>query len=112
MLRNSRISHGPSVAGDEQKSDSEQRAYDVHIKRNTRVARREVPRHDHLSDVPYGVTEQEDRGGADRPRFEAQIAPKAMQAVAPMAKSAIPTSNWKWLTCQPMSAAAVAVRKT
>ena len=53
----SRISHGPSLAGDEQKSDNEQRAYDVHVKRNTRVARREVPRHDHLSHVPYGVAE-------------------------------------------------------
>jgi hypothetical protein len=37
---------------------------------------------------------------------------KAMQAVAPMAKSAMPTSNWNGLTSHPMRFAAVAGKKT
>jgi hypothetical protein len=36
------------------------RAYDVRLKRNTRVAGRKVPCNPHLSDVSDGVTKQED----------------------------------------------------
>ena len=78
-------------------SDGEQRADNIHIKWNPRVARREITRDHHLLDVSRGVAEQEDRGGADGRRLEFQIAQKATQAVAPIAKSAMPTSNWNGL---------------
>jgi hypothetical protein len=61
--------------------------------------------------VTNGVAEQEDGGGtaaALKPRSRQ----KAMQAFAPMAKSAMPTSNWNGLTSHPMSFAAVAGKKT
>ena len=37
---------------------------------------------------------------------------KARQAVTPMARSAMPTSSWKGLTCQPMCAAETVGKKT
>jgi len=57
-------------------SDGEQRADNIHIKWDPRVARREITRDHHLLDVSRGVAEQEDRGGADGRRLEFQIAPE------------------------------------
>lgn len=99
-------------AGDEQKSDGEQRAYDVRVKRDSCVAWCEVPGNQHLSDMSYGVAEQKEGGGADCRRLEAQSRQKEMQAVTPIARSAMPTSNWNGLTSQPIRAAAVTGRNT
>jgi len=42
----------------------------------------------------------------------ARSRPNATQAATPIAKSAVPTANWKGLACHPMCAATVAGKKT
>ena len=43
--------------------------------------------------------------------LKSRLRQKLRQAVTPIARSAMPTSNWKGLTSQPMSAAAIWERK-
>jgi len=45
------------------RGNGQRRTNDVHVKRNTCVAWREVARNQHLLDVSNGVAEQEDGGG-------------------------------------------------
>ena len=43
--------------------------------------------------------------------LKSRLRQKLTQAVAPIARSAMPTSNWKGLGSQPMSAAAISGKK-
>ncbi len=92
MAKKSKIPRILSAAGDEQESNGRQRANDIHVKRDPRVSRREIADHDHLSHMPNGITQQEDGRSANRPRLEAQVAPKCDAGC---------NRQWRSQPCQP-----------
>jgi hypothetical protein len=61
---------------DDHERDRQYGADDIHVKRDARVAGREVSRNHHLSDVPDRIAEQEDGGGADGSGLECKVLPK------------------------------------
>jgi hypothetical protein len=87
---------------DDHERDRKHGADDVHVERDAGVAGREISRDHHLSDVTDRIAEQEDGGGADGRGLGSEFSPECNAGPTPMAKSAMPTSNWKGLTCHPI----------